>query len=418
MTSLAVARNVLRRILRDGRTLALIIILPLFFVLIYGNSFSGLYSNLAIAIVNEDNGLASVRTQEVGRVTLTVDLATAFINALDADVFDIVLFDDAEQAIERVGDGFWAALVFPKSFSNAVVSEAVRSSGQRTVDYEGSRVTILPSDLIAGPLTQLVIDDSNPLVAGAVLAAFDAAFAAVLETQQSSVTVESLLDVRQLYEGQIRMLDFTAPGIIGFAMTLITVMLTAMAVVRERTGGTLTRILIAPVSAGQVTLGYTLAFTLIALFQAAELFLVSLWLFDIRFIGDPGAVILVIVLFAIGLQGIATLISTIAKNEAQAMQFVSVPAHSFHHAQWRLLAARNHVRNHARPLLRNPPNLRQCRAVQDHAHRSRPRSPDLRAVRPRSHRVRHASLEHPQHAPTGIYGVGQRCNHGNREGNG
>jgi len=322
MTSLAVARNVLRRILRDGRTLALIVILPLFFVLIYGNSFSGSYSNLQIAIVNEDNGLASVRTQEVGRITLTVDLASAFISALDANVFDIIILDDAEEALDMVGNGAWAALVFPKSFSNAVVSEAVRSSGERRVEFEGDSVTILPGEPVAGPLTQLMIDDANPLVASAVIAAFDAAFAMVLETQQSSVTVESLLDVQRLYKGEIRMLDFTAPGIIGFAMTLITVMLTAMAVVRERTGGTLTRILIAPVSAWQVTLGYTLAFSLIAIFQAAELFLVSLWLFDIRFIGDPGAVILVIVLFAIGLQGIATLISTIAKNEAQAMQFV------------------------------------------------------------------------------------------------
>ncbi len=90
MTSLAVARNVLRRILRDGRTLALIVILPLFFVLIYGNSFSGSYSNLQIAIVNEDNGLASVRTMEVGRITLTVDLASAFVDALDANVSSIL----------------------------------------------------------------------------------------------------------------------------------------------------------------------------------------------------------------------------------------------------------------------------------------------------------------------------------------
>jgi ABC-2 type transport system permease protein len=322
MTSFAVALNVLRRILRDGRTLTLIVILPLFFVLIYGNSFSGSYSDLTIAIVNEDNGLASVRTMEVGRVTLAVDLAASFVNALDGNVFDVVILDDAEEALAMVGDGAWAALVFPKSFSNAVVSEAVRSSGERQVEFEGDSVTILPSDPVAGPLTKLVIDDSNPLVAGAIVAAFNDAFATVLETQQSSVTTESLLDVQRLYEGEIRMLDFTAPGIIGFAMTLITVMLTAMAVVRERTGGTLTRILIAPVSAWQVTVGYTLAFTLIALFQAAELFLVSLWLFDIRFVGDPGAVILVIVLFAIGLQGLATLMSTLAKNEAQAMQFV------------------------------------------------------------------------------------------------
>ena len=323
MTSFAVARNVIRRIFRDVRTLALIAILPLFFVLLYGNSFSGSYADLRILVVNEDNGLASVRTAEVGRVTLTANLAAAFVDALDPDLFDVVLVDDAEEALAAVGDGTWAALVFPRSFSNTVVNEAVQASGERRVEYEGRSVTLLPSDTVVdAPKTALALDDSNPLIAGATLAGLEEAFADVLESQQSSMTVEGLLDVRALYGGQIKTLDFTAPGIIGFAMTLITVMLTAMAVVRERVGGTLTRILIAPVSAWQVTVGYTLAFSLIAIFQAAELFLATIWLFDVRFVGDPGIAALVIILFAVGLQGIATLISTLSKNETQAMQFV------------------------------------------------------------------------------------------------
>ena len=323
MKSLAVARNVLRRIVNDPRTLVLIVILPLFFVLLYGNSFSGSYNDLSIVIVNEDNGLASVRTAEVGRVTLDVDLAQAFVDALDPTMFDVTLADDPTTAEARVGRaGIWAALVFPASFSNAVVNEAVRASGERRVEIEGDTVTLLPSDAVDGPKTILVIDDANPLIAGAIRSAFDATFADVLASQQSSLTVEGLLDVRALHGGAIRMLDFTAPGIIGFAMTLITVMLTAMSVVRERTSGTLTRILIAPISAWQVASGYTLAFSAVGVFQAAELFLASILLFGIRFVGNPGVVALIIVLFTIGLQGIATLISTIAKNEAQAMQFV------------------------------------------------------------------------------------------------
>ncbi len=323
MKSLSVARNVLRRIVNDPRTLVLIVILPLFFVLLYGNSFSGSYKDLTILIVNEDNGLASVRTAEVGRVTLDVDLAQAFVDALDRKMFDVVIRDDADVAETQVArSGIWAALVFPKSFSNAVVNEAVRASGERRVEIDGDTVTLLPSDPIDGPKTRLVIDDANPLIAGAIRTAFDAAFAQVLASQQSSLTVEGLLEVHALHDGAVRMLDFTAPGIIGFAMTLITVMLTAMSVVRERTSGTLTRILIAPISAWQVASGYTLAFSFVGVFQAAELFLASILLFGIRFVGNPGVVALVIVLFTIGLQGIATLISTIAKNEAQAMQFV------------------------------------------------------------------------------------------------
>ena len=190
-------------------------------------------------------------------------------------------------------------------------------------------------------------------------------------------TTKNLIAVAYLLAAK---LDFAAPGIIGFAMTLITVMLTAMAVVRERTGGTLTRILIAPVSAWQVTLGYTMAFSLIAIFQAAELLLVSLWLFDIRFVGDPGAVILVIVLFAIGLQGIATLISTIAKNEAQAMQFVLfllIPSIMLSGVFWPLETMPGTMRALSYAI---PTHLRQCRSTQNHADRPRLGRTDFRTL--------------------------------------
>jgi ABC-2 type transport system permease protein len=323
MTTLAVMQNVLRRLLRDVRTLALIIVLPLFFVLLYGNSFSGSYSNLKLLVVNQDNGLASVRTSELGRITLTVDLARTFVNELDPTTFTVIESDDAESAKSAVGrQGVRAAIVFPISFSNAVVNEALRASGERKTNFEGSTVTLLPSEPADGPSTELVLDDANPLVTDALLSALQTAFRAVLETQQSSLTPESLLNIEPIYHGTIRVLDFTAPGIIGFAMTLITVMLTAMAVVRERTSGTLTRVLIAPVQAWQVTLGYTLAFSVVAIFQAAELFSASIAFFGIRFVGSPALVALIILLFTIGLQGIATLISTLARNEAQAMQFV------------------------------------------------------------------------------------------------
>jgi len=99
-------------------------------------------------------------------------------------------------------------------------------------------------------------------------------------------------------------------------------MLTSISIVRERTAGTLTRLLVAPIRPWQVTLGYTAAFTAIALFQVGELFLVSTLLFGIRFAGSPAWVALIIVLFTVGLQGIATLLSTIARNEFQAMQFL------------------------------------------------------------------------------------------------
>jgi ABC-2 type transport system permease protein len=321
--SIVVMRNVLLRTFRDVRTLALILLMPLFFVLLYGNSFSGSYRGLDVVIVNQDNGLASVTTAEVGRITLAVNLADAFVAGLDADTFNVILSEDPEAAKGQVGrDGIRAAIVFPNYFSNAVVSETLRRSGGRIIESEGQTVSLLqPSGASEGPTATLVLDDSDPMATDAIFRGLSSVLTDVLATQQASLEPENLLDIEPLYGGEVRVLDYTAPGIIGFALTLITLLLTAMAVVRERTGGTLTRILIAPVRPWEATVGYTLAFTAIALLQASELFLASILIFDIRFIGSPGLVALVIVLFTISLQGIATLISTIAHNEAQAMQF-------------------------------------------------------------------------------------------------
>jgi len=321
--SFVVMTNILRRIGQDRRTLILIAVLPLLFVLLYGYSFSGEPQNLKLTIVNQDNGLASVRTAELGRVTLSLFLAETFIERLNPTTFDITFAEDPEKALAAVGqDEVVGALVFPQYFSQQVTNEVLRRVGERTVTYEGRSVRLLPGEESEMPVATLRLDDSNPLLAPAILQSLNQALSEMLSQQQAALEPENLLDIQPLYEGKIRTLDYTAPGIIGFAITLITVMLTAISIVRERTGGTLTRLLIAPVHAWEVSFGYTLAFTSVALLQVGELFLVSVLLFGIRFAGSAGLVALVIILFTIALQGIATLLSTIAKNEFQAMQFV------------------------------------------------------------------------------------------------
>lgn len=324
MKSLAVTRNVLRRITHDRRTLVLIALIPLFFVLLYGYSFSGKPQHLAIYVVNQDNGLASVRTATFGRITLDVGLGQAFVNALDPALFDVKLTDDAEYAQKQVYvEGIWAAIVLPQSFSHEVINEILATSGEQIVTYEGESVRVLPPEnLETGPKPSLTLDDGNPVITSSVLQGLRSALESVLSGEQKAVSPDAILDIKPIYQGKVRSMDYTAPGIIGFAMTLITIMLTSISIVRERTGGTLTRVLIAPIRPWQVTLGYAIAFAGISLFQVGELFLVSKLLFGIRIAGGLGWIALIVSLYAVGLQGMATLISTIAKNEFQAMEFV------------------------------------------------------------------------------------------------
>ena len=330
MKSWIVTKNVFRRILRDPRTLILVVLTPLLFILLYGVSFSSAPKNIKLIVMNLDQGRVSVKTQAVDRVVIDLFLADELIQNLDPAIFDVILVanpEETEAAREQVLNGdAWGALVFPSYFSHALVNEALRRSGPRTIEYEGEQITIIPdTENEEITLADLIIDDSNPLIAAGILPAINSAFDNVLADQPSALTSPgNLINIDPIYNQEIGDLDYTAPGVIGFAITLISIMLTSISIVRERTSGTLTRMLIAPVHAWEVTIGYMTAFLVIALIQAAELLLVSVFLFDVRFVGSPFWVGLIILLFTIGLQGVATLISTLARNEFQAMQFILV----------------------------------------------------------------------------------------------
>jgi len=319
-------KNVLRRIRQDPRTLVMVALTPLFFIVLYGVSFSGQPSHLKVVIVNEDTGLASVRTEQVGRVTLEMNLAAEFLDRLDGETFDVATLSDPDAAAAEVRAGrAWAALHFPKEFSHAVVNEALRFTGPRDVERDGRTFRVLPPETESErALAAVTLDNSNPIVTPAILQALNEAFSSLLSDQRAILSPVTLLDLDMLYGGEVKQIDYTAPGVIGFAITLITVMLTAISIVRERTSGTLTRLLIAPVRPWQVTVGYALAYTLVALFQVGELLAASHFLFDIRFAGHLGWVLLIVLVYTVGLQGVATLLSTLARNEFQAVQFILV----------------------------------------------------------------------------------------------
>ncbi|MBI1729351.1 ABC-2 transporter permease [Candidatus Acetothermia bacterium] len=330
MKSWSISKNVFRRIRRDPRTLILVVLTPLFFILLYGISFSSTPKGLKLIVVNQDTGQASIRTEQVGRVNVPLNLGKKLIENLDHDVFTIVVRDDPDEARREVEMGeAWGALLLPPYFSNFLVSEALRRSGPREIDYNGQTINALPP---LPPVNEnnppqpptLILDNSNPVIAAGVYPAISKAFTGLIYEDESTLIDSSLMAIQPVYEKPITALDYTAPGVIGFAITLISIMLTSISIVRERTSGTLTRLLIAPVRAWEVSVGYMLAFLLIALFQAAELLLTSFYLFGIRFNGNPIWVFLIILIFSIGLQGVATLISTLAKNEFQAMQFILV----------------------------------------------------------------------------------------------
>ncbi len=119
------------------------------------------------------------------------------------------------------------------------------------------------------------------------------------------------------------------PGLIGMVLIFTGVMMTALALTRERERGTMENLLVMPVRPLEVMIGKITPFIFIGLFQAVLIVIIAKYLFHIPVMGDVRLLFGCAVLFIICNLSLGFLISAIAKNQTQALQmsiFVLLPS--------------------------------------------------------------------------------------------
>ena len=115
-----------------------------------------------------------------------------------------------------------------------------------------------------------------------------------------------------------------APVLIGYILFFFVFLISGMALLKERTTGTLDRLLATPVKRSEVVFGYILSYSSLAIVQTIIVTLSSIYLLNIEVVGSLYYVIIVNVLLAMVALSLGLLLSTIAKSEFQIMQFVPI----------------------------------------------------------------------------------------------
>ncbi|CCH20201.1 ABC transporter permease [Micromonospora lupini] len=124
--------------------------------------------------------------------------------------------------------------------------------------------------------------------------------------------------------GQPSMFDRIALVMLGIFPFVIMFLVTSIAMLRERTSGTLERLLTTPLGKLDLLFGYGIAFGLAAAVQAAVAAAVAYWIFDLSTVGSSGLVIGIAVLDAVLGVALGLLCSAFARTEFQAVQFLPV----------------------------------------------------------------------------------------------
>ena len=292
---LAVARKNLRSLKHDRRTVGFLVMMPLLMITIFGYTFGGNVKNVDVWIVNLDtapqadsisgaiiNNLQSRDTLHIGRLYSTSDgIAQATEKVKDADI--------------------WAVIVFNETFTADVTNA---SEGNSSVPA----------------MIGVTIDGTNPNIVTAISNELLTAVRAVLGQR---ALLSPIVVVPNLVYGQdARFIDFFAPGVMGLAAMMVTFMLSIISFVHERSASTLDRLLSTPVTEGEIVAGYALAFGFVGLIQSCVIITAAILLFNVMIVGNVLLALLVIFVLGVGNQGLGFLLSAVAKNEFQAIQFL------------------------------------------------------------------------------------------------
>ena len=290
---------------RDRRMVAIIFLAPVLQTIIFGYA------------VNLDLKAQPTIIADLDRSATSRDLVQAIANH---DGFAVVGYasthDEAEA--ELLAGNAALALLIPQGFADAMS----RNHAEVLVVMDGSDSN---TALRAGQEAVQILNHR-------VLAVQQARVGEALAAQ--NIALEGLLpqlrlDSRAWFNPQLATALFFVPGVLALVLMVVTMLLTAMGLTREKEVGTLEQIMVTPVRPIELMLGKTLPFALMGLAEVAFIVSVANLVFDVPVRGGLLPVLASASLFLMTTLGLGLFVSTIAATQQQAMLtafFILLPA--------------------------------------------------------------------------------------------
>jgi len=282
----AIAKKEFLHVLRDRRTLVLIVLMPFMQLTIYGYAINTDVKHMATALYDEDQTPLSRR------------LVQAFEQSA---YFNITQHAQSPDALRHLIDKgkVKAGLHIPPEFAKHLLS---------------GRTSAL----------QLLIDgtDSNP--ANAALNTSQAIVTSFM--QREGLIPVSVLPIdfrpRMWYNPDLKSSFFMVPGLVGLLLQLLIPMITATAIVREKERGNIEQLLVTPIKPYELMVGKLVPYVCIGMIIAVTIIAAARLLFHVPVRGNPLTLFGLTLLYLTVCLGIGLFASTIAHNQQQAAQII------------------------------------------------------------------------------------------------
>ena len=289
------------QVLRNPRMRAVVFVMPVVQVLIIGYA------------VNTDVRHVPLAVYDLDRTPASRDLLARFEGS---GCFDVVRRIQVEAEIQTVLDAGDAKAV-------------LRINRGFAEDLDGGRTA----------LAQLLLDGSDSNTASIILgyaARISADFNRTIIEQRFSKAAGLRLEAdpvaltwRAWFNPNLDSRNFFVPGVLAMLVAVVSIILSSMAIVREREIGTMEQIMVTPIGRLEFILGKTIPFALIGFVDVALITAIAVFWFQVPLLGNPLFLFLGTGLYLLSTLGVGLYISTVSATQQQAMMtafFFMLPA--------------------------------------------------------------------------------------------
>jgi ABC-2 type transport system permease protein len=271
-----------RHILRDRQTLTILLLLPLAMVVLFGYALRSDVNEVRLALVDP-----------------APDYATAALGGRFAgnERFRIVATAPTTAALEQLfrRGGVDVAIVFEPGF-------AARLAG-------------------GTPARLLLVSDASDPNTGSTMQAYASAVIAGYQAELGSAggVVQIVSRTRMRYNPTLESVNLFVPGLIALVLTLVSALMTAISLSREKERGTLEVLLVSPLRPWQIILGKVLPYLLLAFVNVVTALLAAWVVFRVPFRGSVALLLVASMLYSMVSLALGVLVAAVTTSQRAAM---------------------------------------------------------------------------------------------------
>jgi ABC-2 type transport system permease protein len=281
---LRMAQKEFLALLRDKKSRMVLIVPPLIQLIVFSYAATFDLNHISYAVWNEDSG-------EYSR-----QLLARFSGSTN---FQLVGRADSEQEVRHLIDNRKVLLVIHlRSTFSRDLNRGVAGTVEAIVDGRQSNTAMI----LSGYVQTIVQDYSDELI-----------------SLHGLTPPIAPIELRAWYNPNLKSRWFIVPGIVGLLTLVVTLLVTALSVAREREDGTFDQLLVTPLSPLEIILGKIIPGFVIGLAESSVITVVAVFLFHVPFRGSLAALYLGVLLFTLSGLGVGLMISALVSTQQQGL---------------------------------------------------------------------------------------------------